>query len=89
MTASHRSTVTVSSKGWVVIPSYLRRKINLRPGMKVHVEEIEGRIVLTPQTEDPVDSLFGCLADEESLTGFLLEEKRTERGHEEAKLRSG
>jgi len=89
MAASHRKTVTVSSKGWVVIPSPLRRKIDLRPGMKMHVEEIEGRIILTPQREDPVDALFGCLAGEESLTGVLLEEKRREKAHDESKFRSG
>lgn len=89
MVAYRRTTVTVSSKGWVVIPASLRRRINLRPGTKMQVEEDEGRIVLTPQTEDPVDSLFGSLAEEESLTRDLLEERRREKDREAAKLRNG
>ena len=89
MAAYQKTTVTVSSKGWVVIPAHLRRRINLRPGTKMQVEEIEGRIVLTPQTEDPVDFLFGSLAGEDSLTRDLLEEKRQDKDREAAKLRSG
>ena len=61
MTASHSAKVTVSSKGWVVITAPLRRKIRLNPGMKMIAEEVEGRTVLTPQSHDPVDTLFGKL----------------------------
>jgi len=89
MSASYSAKVTVSSKGWVVIPASLRKKIRLKPGMKVIAEEVEGRIVLTPQPDDPVDTLFGKLAGEDSLTGALLTEKSREKEIEEAKVRSG
>ena len=80
--------VTVSSKGWVVIPSLFRRQIGLKPGMKMVVTEAEGKIVLTPQTIDPVDKLFGKLAMGESLTEELLADRTEERDREKAKIYS-
>ncbi|MFP4391251.1 MAG: AbrB/MazE/SpoVT family DNA-binding domain-containing protein [Desulfohalobiaceae bacterium] len=82
-------TVTVSSKGWVVIPAPLRRKIRLRPGMKMTIQEIEGKIILEPQTEDPVDILFGKLAGQASLTQALLEDRAEERNREQKSFHSG
>jgi AbrB family looped-hinge helix DNA binding protein len=57
MNPLHSTIVTISSKGWVVIPSLFRRHIGLKPGMKMMVTEADGKIVLTPQAIDPVDAL--------------------------------
>ena len=84
MGAFNSTIVTVSSKGWVVIPSLLRRKIGLKPGMKMEVTETEGKIVLTPQVGDPVDELYGKLAGGESLTAALLADRAEERDREQA-----
>jgi AbrB family looped-hinge helix DNA binding protein len=78
--------VTISSKGWVVIPSLFRRQIGLKPGMKMLVTETEGRIVLTPQVGDPVDELYGKLAKGESLTEALLMDREEEKDREQAKI---
>ncbi len=86
MDAYHSTIVTVSSKGWVVIPSFFRKKIGLRPGMKMEVEEKDGKIVLTPQADDPVDELYGKLAGGESLTAALLSDRVEERDREQAKI---
>lgn len=86
MEAVDATIVTVSSKGWVVIPSPIRRKIGLRPGMKVAVTEQEGRIVITPQYKDPIDRLYGALGAGESLTEELLAERRKEKKREETKI---
>ena len=64
------------------------KKIGLKPGMKILVTETKGKIVLTPQTNDPVDALFGKLAVRESLTKELLADRRKERDHEKAKIHS-
>ncbi len=47
MNTLHSTIVTVSSKGWVVIPSLFRRHIGLKPGMKMMVTEEEGKIAHT------------------------------------------
>ena len=86
MAASNSATVTVSSKGWVVIPAPLRKKINLKPGMKMIVKEVEGKIVLEPQASDRVDLFFGKLAGKESLTQALLKEKAQDEKREKARF---
>lgn len=86
MSYSHSKTVTVSSKGWVVIPANIRRQINLKPGMKMTAEEIEGKIVLTPQSKDLVDSLFGKLRGGDSLTKELIIERNRNKDHEDKKI---
>ena len=40
--------VTVSSKYQVVIPKEIRKSMNIRPGAKMQVFEIDGRIELVP-----------------------------------------
>ena len=86
MGAFNSTIVTVSAKGWVVIPSLFRRKIGLKPGMKMEVTETEGKIVLTPQAGDPVDELYGKLAGGESLTAALRASRVEERDREQAKI---
>ncbi len=88
MGTANTAIVTVSSKGWVVIPAPVRKKIGLRPGMKVAVTEEEGRIVITPQYKDSVDRLYGVLAEGESLTEALLAERRQDKNREKAKIHS-
>lgn len=88
MGALHSTIVTISSKGWVVIPSLFRRHIGLKPGMKMVVSETEGKIVLTPQVIDHVESLYGKLATGESLTEELLADRKEERDREKAKIHS-
>jgi AbrB family looped-hinge helix DNA binding protein len=88
MGSTDTTIVTVSSKGWVVIPSPVRKKIGLKPGMKVAVTEQEGKVVLTPQHKDPVDRLYGALARGESLTEALLAERGEEKNREKAKIHS-
>lgn len=89
MATGNPKTVTVSSKGWVVIPAPLRKKIRLKPGMKMTVQEVEGKIVLEPQSEDPVDTLFGKLAGRASLSQALLEDRAEERQREQKGFHSG
>jgi len=88
MSALHSTIVTVSSKGWVVIPSLFRRQIGLKPGMKMVVTEVEGKIILTPQAVDLVDAFYGKLAMGESLTEELLADRKKERDLEKAKIYS-
>ena len=82
MTSAYTKTVTVSSKGWVVIPAPIRKKIRLKAGMKMTVQEVEGKIILEPQNDDIVDTLFGKLAGKTSLTTALLEDRAEEKRRE-------
>lgn len=78
-------TLTISSKGWVVIPAEIRKKYNLRPGSKVELVDYGGVIALVPLCEDPVNQGYGLLRDGPSLTQALIEERKLDYAREERK----
>ncbi len=78
---------TVSSKGQVVIPAALRKKLRIKGGTRVAVEERDGKITLTPNPYDALLALRGCLSHiQEDVEAWWIEEKRKEREREDAKL---
>jgi AbrB family looped-hinge helix DNA binding protein len=79
------ATVTVSKKGWVVIPREIRERYRIRPGDKVHVLDFGGRIAIIPVPEDPIAAGQGLLKGGRSFQE-LLEEKRRELEEEEHDL---
>ena len=79
----------VSAKGWVVIPSALRRRYRLNPGTFVEFQEQGDRIVIIPRASDTVEDLYGKLAGEASLTQALLKDRAEDLEREETKLRTG
>ena len=71
--------VTVSEKGWVVIPADLRKKYNLHPGTEVSVVDYGGVLGLVPAMTKPVRQAAGMLKGRKSLMRALLAEHRRER----------
>jgi len=69
-----------TSKGQIVIPSSIRRKLGITQGTRIHVEcDEEGRrIVLTPITQEFVHSLRGKYRGK-GLIRALMDEKKRER----------
>ncbi len=80
------SVVTVSKKGWVVIPQEIRELYSIRPGDKVQVIDYGGSIAIIPAIKELRQGL-GLLKGGPSLTEDLLEEHRLEREREEQKMR--
>ena len=72
-------SVTVSEKGWVVIPAELRKKYNLHPGAQVSVVDYGGVLALVPAMTKPVRRAAGMLRGRTSLTRAWLTERRRER----------
>jgi AbrB family looped-hinge helix DNA binding protein len=74
--------VKLSSKGQIVIPSLVRKKMNLKPGDKVKIEAIPGRkAIIQPATEPPREIFVS--AGEETPTRLLAQSRR----EDEAKLK--
>jgi AbrB family looped-hinge helix DNA binding protein len=71
--------VTVSEKGWIVIPAELRKKYDLRPGTEVSVVDYGGVLALVPVMAKPIRQAAGMLKGRTSLTGALMAERRSER----------
>ena len=74
--------VTVSQKGWVVIPAVLRKKYGLKPGVRLQVVDYGGLLGLIPAVDDPIEAAAGMLKGGASLTEVLLAEHAKERNHE-------
>jgi AbrB family looped-hinge helix DNA binding protein len=74
--------VTVSQKGWVVIPAELRKKYGIRPGSKLQFVDYGGALELIPIPDNPIDAAAGMLKGGKSLTQALLDEHRRELGNE-------
>jgi AbrB family looped-hinge helix DNA binding protein len=71
--------VTVSEKGWVVIPAELRKKYNLHPGTEVSIVDYGGVLALVPAMAKPTRQAAGMLKGRTSLTRVLLAEHRREQ----------
>ncbi len=79
--------VTISQKGWVVIPAALRKKYHLTPGTEVVVVDYGGVLSIIPAMRDPVKQGRGLLKDLPSLTEDLLKERAEELAREEARIK--
>jgi AbrB family looped-hinge helix DNA binding protein len=74
-------TVT-TSKGQVVIPAKIRRKLGIKEGtyIQIDLDEANKRIILTPVTRGYVDSLRGKYKGK-GLMKALKAEKEQEKGY--------
>ena len=73
------STVTISKKGWIVIPAPYRKKYKLSPGDQVQVLDDGEGLTIIPPVEDAIDEARGLLKGDSSLVSALLSERRQER----------
>ncbi|MGQ0603190.1 MAG: AbrB/MazE/SpoVT family DNA-binding domain-containing protein [Anaerolineales bacterium] len=71
--------LTISDKGWVVIPVELRRKYALNPGAQVQVVDYGGVLALVPTLANPIQEAAGMLKGRRSLTRALLAERKAEK----------
>ncbi len=71
----------VSANGQVVIPAKLRRKLGIKKGTQVSINERNGEIVIQPITEEYIRSVWGIARTWEGadLLKALMEEKAKER----------
>jgi len=71
---------TATSKGQIVIPSSLRKKLGIKEGTRIQIEldEDSGEIILKPITREHVHSLRGKFKGK-GLMKALMAEKKKER----------
>jgi AbrB family looped-hinge helix DNA binding protein len=83
----NKQFATVTSKGQLVIPASIRKRLKIRKGTRVVFFEDNGRLLLQPLTEDFIDRATGCLAGGPSLVEALTEDRRAERKRERERNR--
>jgi AbrB family looped-hinge helix DNA binding protein len=80
-------SLTISNKGWVVIPAELRKKYNLLPGTEVVIVDYGGVLSIIPAFKHPIKQGRGMLKDLPSLTQDLLKERGKDRSREERRIK--
>jgi len=74
------SVVTISQKGWVVIPAELRHKYQWKTGDRVKVVDYGGVVSLIPVLRNPEAQAMGALRTRgRSLLKALRHSRRQER----------
>ena len=69
----------VTSKGQLVIPAKLRRRLGIKKGTRVAFIQDDGRLIVQPVTREFIRGLRGSLRGEPSAADVLKEERRRER----------
>lgn len=69
-------TTTVTTKGQIVIPANVRKKLNICKGEKLSVIEREGKIILEPIWEDPVKAGRGMFSTRGEVLRLLVEDRK-------------
>jgi len=69
----------LSQKGWIVIPSALREKYGLKPGVDLHIIDYGGVLSMVPILKNPIAEGKGFLKGSPSLTSVLINEHHLER----------
>ncbi len=76
------NATVLTTNGQIVIPSKIRRKLNLKSGTKLYVEERGDEIVLKPVTPAYFDKIAGILQTKGKLSKALLEERAKDKHKE-------
>ncbi len=80
------STVTVSSKGQIVVPKKIRDALGIRPKQKVFLKIVQNHAEIIPLPENPAQAFCGIFKEGSSLTKTLLKTRKEERKIEEKNI---
>ncbi len=76
------TTVVVTAKGQIVIPSKIRRRLNIKKGTKLYVEQRGDELIIRPVTSTYFEKIAGILQTKGRLSKVLLEERAKDRERE-------
>ena len=67
-----------TSKGQIVIPSTLRRRLGIREGtyIQIEVDDVNKRLILTPVTREYIHSLRGKYKGKGLMKALMAEKNR-------------
>jgi AbrB family looped-hinge helix DNA binding protein len=78
--------VTTSSRGQIVIPKEIRKKLKIVPGKKLSIKIQDDHVRLTPLPDDPVDYFCGIFKEKDSLTQALVDHRQKDKDRESKKI---
>ncbi|MBW2038496.1 MAG: AbrB/MazE/SpoVT family DNA-binding domain-containing protein [Deltaproteobacteria bacterium] len=68
----------VTTKGQIVIPAALRRRLKIQKGTIFSVSERDGKIILEPIFDDPIKAGRGMLLTRGKVLRRLIEDRKAE-----------
>jgi len=80
-------TATVTVKGQIVVPARIRRKLGLKRGSKVVIIEDPDGFSVRPLDRNYFENFAGILPEKGKATKALLQERRKDSKHEDARAR--
>jgi AbrB family looped-hinge helix DNA binding protein len=72
-------TSVMTSKGQILVPRRLRRKMNMKPGSKIAFIEKGDEIMIKALNKEYFDSMAGWLPADGDPLGELMKEKQHEK----------
>jgi len=75
-------TTVVTTKGQIVIPSIIRKRLNIKKGTRFYIEEKECEIILKPATPEYFNKIAGTLRTKGKLSRMILEERAKDKERE-------
>jgi AbrB family looped-hinge helix DNA binding protein len=76
------TTTIVTTKGQIVIPVKIRRRLNIKRGTKLYIEERGDELILKPVTPEYFERIAGILQTKGRLSKALLEERAKDKERE-------
>jgi AbrB family looped-hinge helix DNA binding protein len=76
------TTTIVTSKGQIVIPSKIRRRLNIKKGTKLYIEEKGDELILKAVTPAYFERIAGVLSTKGKLSKALIEERGKDKERE-------
>ena len=78
-------TITsMTTKGRIVIPSAIRKRLKIGAGTRFAVAELGGKVIFQPLTADYFDQVAGIVPSKGQLLKKLFRERRREEKLEDA-----
>jgi AbrB family looped-hinge helix DNA binding protein len=78
--------VTASSRGQIVIPKEIRKRLNIVAGKRLSVKTEGDQVLLTLLPDDPVEAFCGIFKEKSSLTRALTDLREKDKRREEKKI---
>ncbi len=78
--------VTASSRGQIVIPKEIRKRLNIVAGKRLSVKAEGDRVQLMLLPDDPVEAFCGIFKEKSSLTKALTEQREKDKHREDKKI---
>ena len=73
------TTAIVTSKGQIVIPSKIRRRLNIKRGTKLYIEEKGDELILKAVTPAYFERIAGVLSTKGKLSKALIQEREKDK----------